>query len=70
MYVHWCRCEEVSNVVQDIFWIHPYSVKLVNLFNIVILMDSTYKTNKYMMLLLGVVGITSTGLTFSVHFVY
>ena len=20
MYVHWCRCEEVSNVVQDIFW--------------------------------------------------
>ena len=68
MYVHWCRCEEVSNVVQDIFWTHPDSVKLVNLFNIVILMNSTYKTNKYRMSLLEVVGITSTGLTFSVAF--
>ena len=67
-YVHWCRCDEVSNVVQDIFWTHPDSVKLVNSFNIVILMDSTYKTNKYRMPLLEVVGITSTGLTFSVAF--
>jgi len=64
MYVHWCRCEEVSNVVQDIFWTHPESVKLVNSLNIVILMDTTYKTNKYRMSLLEVVGITSTSLTF------
>jgi len=68
MYVHWCRCEEVSNVVQDIFWTHPDSVKLVNSFNIVILIDSTYKTNKHKMSLLEVVGITSTGLAFSVAF--
>ena len=54
--------------MQDIFWTHPDSVKLVNSFNIVILMDSTYKTNKYRMLLLEVVGITSTDLTFSVAF--
>jgi len=47
MYVLWCRFEEVSNVVQDIFWTHPDSVKLVNSFNIVILMDDTYKMNKY-----------------------
>ncbi|XP_068501365.1 protein FAR1-RELATED SEQUENCE 6-like [Phaseolus vulgaris] len=67
-YVHWCRCDEVSNIVQDIFWTHPDSVKLVNSFNIVILMDSTYKTKKYRMPLLEVVGITSTGLTFSVAF--
>jgi len=68
MYMHWCRCEEVSNVVQDIFWTHPDSVKLVNLFNIVILMDNTYKMNKYRMPLLEVVGITSSGLTFSKAF--
>ena len=68
MYVHWCRCGEVSNVLQDIFWTHPDLVKLVNSFYIVILMDSTYKTNKYRMPLLEVVGITSTGLTFSVAF--
>jgi len=69
-YVHWCRCDEVSNVVQDIFWTHSDSVKLVNSFNIVILMDTTYKTNKYRMSLLEVVGIMSTGLTFPLHFVY
>jgi len=66
MCVHWYKCEEVSNVVQDICRTHPDSVKLVNSFNIVILMDSTYKMNKYRMSLLEVVGITSTGLTFSV----
>ena len=43
MYVHWYRCEGVSNVMQDIFRTHPDSVHLVNSFNIVILMDSTYK---------------------------
>jgi len=68
MYVYWCRCEEVSNVMQDIFWTHPDSVKLVNSFNNVILMNNMYKTNKYRRSLLEVVGITSTGLTFSVAF--
>jgi len=57
MYVHWCRCEEVSNVVQDIFWTHPDSVKLVNLFNIVILIHSTYKTNKYRIRYLRLLGL-------------
>jgi len=32
-------------------------------------MDTTYKTNKYRLPLLEVVGVTSTGLTFSVAFV-
>jgi len=32
-------------------------------------MDSTYKTNKYRHLLLEIVGVTSTGLTFSASFV-
>ena len=68
MYVYWCRCEKVSNVMQDMIWTHPNLVKLVNSFNIIILMDSTYKMNKYRMSLLEVVGITSTGLTFSVAF--
>jgi len=52
------------------YWctIRHTQIKLVNSFNIVILMDSMYKTNKYRMSLLEVVGITSTGLTFSVAF--
>jgi len=57
MYVHWCRCEEVSNVVQYIFWTRLNLVKLVNSFNIVISMDSTYKTNKYRMSLPEVLGL-------------
>jgi len=30
MYVHWYRFEEGTNVVQDLFWTHPDSVKLLN----------------------------------------
>ena len=66
-YVHWCRFEKVTIFVQDIFWTHPDSIKLVS-FNIIILMDNMYKTNKYRMSLLEVVGITSIGLTFFVAF--
>jgi len=55
--------------VSDIFWTHPDLVKLLNAFSIVLLMDSTYKTNKYRHLLLEIVGVTSTGLTFSASFV-
>ena len=68
-YIHWSRCYQDSEVVSDIFWTHHDSVKLLNAFNIVLLMDSTYKTNKYRLPLLEIVGVTSTGLTFSVAFV-
>ena len=27
-YIHWSRCEEESEVVSDLFWTHPDSVKL------------------------------------------
>jgi len=66
-YIHWHRYHESSQVVSDIFWTHPDSLKLLNVFNNVLLMDSTYKTNKYR--LLEIVGVTSTRLTFSVAFV-
>jgi len=58
-----------SEVVSDVFWTHPDSVKLLNAFHIVLLMDSIYKTNKYRLPLLEIVGVTSTGSTFSVAFV-
>jgi len=68
-YIHWSRCHMSSEVVSDVFWTHPDSVKLLNAFHIVLLMDNTYKTNKYRLPLLEIVGVTSTGLTFSVAFV-
>ncbi|XP_017438319.1 protein FAR1-RELATED SEQUENCE 5-like [Vigna angularis] len=69
-YIHWSRCADDSEVVNDIFWTYPDAVKLLNAFNIVFLMDSTYKTNKYRLPLLEIVGMTSIGLTFSVAFAF
>jgi len=56
-------------VVQDIFWTHTDLVKLLNLFNIVLMMDITYKMNRYKIPLPKVVGVASMGLTFSTTFV-
>ncbi|XP_058750117.1 protein FAR1-RELATED SEQUENCE 5-like [Vicia villosa] len=54
--------------VRDIFWIHPDSIKLFNTFSTVLLIDSTYKTNKYRLPLFEMVGVTSTEKTFVVGF--
>ncbi|XP_058752123.1 putative protein FAR1-RELATED SEQUENCE 10 [Vicia villosa] len=45
-YVYWSRKQDDCEVVRDIFWAHPDSVKLLNLFPTVLIMDATYKTNK------------------------
>ncbi|GAU37422.1 hypothetical protein TSUD_395410 [Trifolium subterraneum] len=64
------RRDDGSNVLSDIFWAHPDSRKLLNLFPTVLTMDCTYKTNKYRLPLLEIVGTTSTNLTFNVGFAY
>ena len=40
------------------------------MFPVVLIMDSTYKTNKYRQPLFEIVGVTSTELTFAVAFAY
>jgi len=47
-----------------------HKVNLLKAFHIVLLIDTTYKTNKYRFLLLEIVGVTSTALTFSIVFVF
>jgi len=69
-YVYYVREKKESQIVQDIFWTHPTSVKLFNNFPIVLIMDSTYKTNLYRMPLFEIVGVTSTYLTYSVGFAF
>ncbi|KAK9121057.1 hypothetical protein Syun_018674 [Stephania yunnanensis] len=69
-WMSWHRKHPNTNVVTDLFWSHPDSIKLLRCFSSVILMDCTYKTNKYQMPLLEVVGITSTHLAFSVGFAF
>ena len=68
-YIHWHKLND-EDVVHDIFWCHPDAVKLVNACNLVFLIDSTYKTNRYRLPLLDFVGVTPTGMTFSAGFAY
>ena len=68
-YIHWHRLKD-EDVVCDIFWSHPDTVKLSNAYNLVFLINSTYKTNRYRLSLLDIVGVTPTGMTFSTTFAY
>ncbi|GAU37191.1 hypothetical protein TSUD_30560 [Trifolium subterraneum] len=69
-YFHKCRKIGDSTTIQDIFWAHPESIKLFNTFPTVLMMDSTYKTNKYKMSLFEIVGVTSTEESYNVGFAY
>ena len=62
--------DEESDVVKAIFWAHPSGITLLHSFGIVLVMDSTYKTNRYRYPLLEIVGQTSTEKTFHVAFCY
>jgi len=68
-YIHWHRLKD-EDVVRDIFWCHPDAVKLCNACNLVFLIDSTNKRNRYKLRLLDFVGVTPTGMTFSAGFAY
>ncbi|CAK8562804.1 unnamed protein product [Lathyrus sativus] len=63
------KCED-GVIVRDIFWIHPHSIKLSNTFPIVLIIDSTYKTNKYRLPLLDIISVTSTEKTYFVGFAF
>ncbi|XP_057443916.1 uncharacterized protein LOC130736078 [Lotus japonicus] len=69
-YAYWSRVEGGSNVIKSLFFAHPDSIHLFNEFPTVVLMDSTYKTNRYKIPLLEMVGVTSTNLTYSIAFAY
>jgi len=68
-YIHWHRMKD-ENVVHDLFWSHPDAIKLTNSCNLVFLINSTYKTNKYKLSLLDIVGVTPTRMAFSTSFAY
>ncbi|GAU43120.1 hypothetical protein TSUD_373150 [Trifolium subterraneum] len=62
--------DEGGEYLQDIFFAHPRSLSLLNSFPTVLVMDSTYKTNKYNMPLFEIVGFTSTEMTYNVCFAW
>ncbi|CAL8999852.1 unnamed protein product, partial [Prunus brigantina] len=67
-YIEWHRTS--GDIVTDLFWTHPTNIDIVRAFPHVLIMDCTYKTNRYRFPLLQIVGVTSTNMTFSVAYVY
>jgi hypothetical protein len=49
---------------------HPESIKYANLYNRVFVLDCTYKTNRYRMPLLHIIGVSPSNSTFSVAFCF
>ncbi|SAM03616.1 hypothetical protein [Absidia glauca] len=56
--------------ITHLFFAHHKSIKMVKLYGSVLLMDCTYKTNRFKMPLLEVVGITGSWKTFFCCFVF
>ena len=69
-YIEWHRNYDNTDVVHDLFWAHPGSIDLLYAFFRILIMDYTYKTNRYHLPLLEIMGVTSTNLTFSIAFAY
>ncbi|CAG8747078.1 13358_t:CDS:1 [Cetraspora pellucida] len=63
------KCNNNGSVTH-IFFTHKESVSLSHQYSTVILIDCTYKTNKFKMLLLNVIGITSFNKTFFSCFIF
>lgn len=59
-----------NDIIKDIFWAHPTSLDFLRTFPRVIILDCTYKTNRYRMPLLEIVGVTSTDQTFCIAIAY
>lgn len=59
-----------SNELENLFFVHPTSWKIWRAFPHVLMIDATYKTNKYNKPLVEIVGVTSTRKTFSVGFAF
>lgn len=64
-YTYYSRRIDDSDVVKDVFWVHPNSIKFLNTFSIVLVMDNMVKTKKNRQSLFEIVGMMSTELTFT-----
>ncbi|KAI3912373.1 hypothetical protein MKX01_038435 [Papaver californicum] len=69
-YVEWHIKDEETDEVKDIIWSHPDSIQLAKSFPSVLMINSTYRTSRYQMPLSEIIGVTSTGKTFTVAFLF
>ncbi|CAG8458404.1 9522_t:CDS:2 [Cetraspora pellucida] len=68
-YIYEYKCDDTGHITH-LFFTHNESVMLTCRYLFIFLMDCTYKTNKYRMPLLNVVGITSFNTTFFSCFIF
>ncbi|KAI3947452.1 hypothetical protein MKW98_011442 [Papaver atlanticum] len=69
-YVEWHIKDEEADEVQDVIWSHPDSIQLAKSFPSVLMINSMYRTSRYHMPLSEIIGVTSTGRTFTVAFLF
>ena len=62
------RYTSSNNSIENIFWTPNISRSLASTFHTVFMLDCTYKTNRYKLPLLHIVGVTSTDISFSAGF--
>ncbi|TYG86614.1 hypothetical protein ES288_A13G147600v1 [Gossypium darwinii] len=60
----------ISNELENLFFIHPRSLDIWCALLYVLIVDVTYKTNKYDLPFVQIVGVTSTNKTFSIAFAF
>ena len=70
-------CDFIFNVkvnpngsISGLFFCHQKSADLARRFNVVFVMDCTFKTNRFGMLLLNILGIMATNSTFNAGFAF
>ncbi|XP_012828637.1 PREDICTED: uncharacterized protein LOC105949879 [Erythranthe guttata] len=68
-YLSYHRSNEL-NAITDLLRIHPKCIKLAQSYPYVFVIDCTYKTNRYGLPFLEIVGFTCTNMTFSIAFAY
>ncbi|XP_012853639.1 PREDICTED: uncharacterized protein LOC105973165 [Erythranthe guttata] len=54
------------NEITDLMWIHPKCIKLAQSYPYIFVMECTYKTNRYGLPFLEIMGFTCTNLAFSI----
>ncbi|MCL7027564.1 hypothetical protein MKW94_014984 [Papaver nudicaule] len=69
-YMEWHRKDEETNELKDIVWSHPESTLLAKCFPSVLMVDYMCKTNRFKMPYFNVLGVTSTGISFIIAYVF
>jgi MULE transposase domain len=68
-YIFYFKTDTINHITH-LFFAHPKSIETLNLFPDLILLDCTYKTNKFKLPLLNIVGSTCLNTTFYIAFCF